>query len=75
MALVPVAAIFVDCSYQLRNFNGPGIAASDCCGRHATTAVEDEGGNYRYRCGLHAGQVRSGRRGRILTHIPKKLDF
>ena len=48
-----VSELNVQCALRVRNFNSPGIAMSDCCGRPANAAVRMEDGKQMWRCEEH----------------------
>lgn len=45
----------VQCSLQMRNFDAPALAMSDCCGQHANSGVKLKDGKIMWRCNKHAG--------------------
>lgn len=61
--LVSVADLHVQCSLRVRNFEQPGFAMSDCCGKPAVSAVEDAQGRKLWRCLAHQGIL-------VLQHGP-----
>lgn len=67
----PIADLFVNCSLQLRNFDRPGLAASDTCQQPADTAVELPSGNIMWRCPRHRGMrtLTIGDVGKVHTYI------
>lgn len=70
----PIGTLFVNCSLRLRNFDQPGLAASDTCQAPADTAVEMDNGNLMWRCPVHRSmRTMSGPRGAVVTHIRDKL--
>lgn len=73
---VAVRDLHVQCSLRVRNFDAPGVAMSDCCGRSAGSAVEYPDGRKMWRCGEHEGliDVRTGARGPVLSAIVRRVD-
>lgn len=63
-----VKDLYVNCSLQVRNFDKQGVTMSDCCGRHATSAVLMEDDAKMWRCREHAG-IRVLRTGQILLAV------
>lgn len=62
--------LYVRCSLQVRNHGAPGAAASDNCGRPATSGVVDpETKNVSYRCVTHEGFLSDGSPGEVVTTI------
>jgi hypothetical protein len=53
---VAVVDLYVQCSFQLYNFDRPGRAASDNCRQPAESAVEYPEGSLMWRCHGHRGQ-------------------
>lgn len=71
-----ITDMYVNCSLQVRNFDGPAVCMSDCCGRHATAAVVMEDGKKMWRCSEHSS-IRRTRYGMsdlgvTITHIEVK---
>lgn len=70
-----VFKMYVNCSLQMRNFERGGVAASDCCGYHAISAVyQPSNGNWYYRCLRHEGLLdlkKRGRRARSIVRSPR----
>lgn len=71
MMLVSIADMYVQCSLQLRNFDRPGVAMSDCCSRPANTGVLLSDGKIMWRCIVHEGErdIRSLELGPVVTKI------
>lgn len=61
--MVKVTALYVQCSFDLRDDKQRkrgATAMSDCCRESAVSAVTSEDGNFYWRCGAHEGEVRPG---------------
>lgn len=74
--LVKIHTKFVQCSLQVRNFDTPGFAMSDCCGRLASTGVVvlnkgTVGYGIYWRCPEHKGvrDIRTGELGPVVTEV------
>jgi Rieske Fe-S protein len=68
--MVPVTELYVRCSYPMR----PDVlAASDTCQHPANTAVRGAGGSLWWRCPAHEGQMALGRRGEVVTSVPRPV--
>lgn len=69
--LTQVSALFRQCSFNIhpeRSDHGE-VAASDCCGRHATSMVRS-GTNLLSRCAGHEGMVTLGVTGEVVYEVP-----
>ena len=69
--MVAVVDLFVQCSYQVRNFREPSLCASDCCRAPADTVVRVPNGALMYRCPGHRGQCWEGQTGDVLFEVPR----